>query len=91
VIEERAKEEMTRVKGLKVQGDGQIAVDQAPEVVSIAAVGMDVWNPAFDITPAALIDGVVTDLGVVESVDGIYDFASLFQSAIQQTMGTDDG
>jgi methylthioribose-1-phosphate isomerase len=78
LIEERAKEEMTRVKGLKVKGDGQIAVDQAPEVVSIAAVGMDVWNPAFDITPAALIDGVVTELGVVErSVDGIYDFASI--------------
>lgn len=27
--------------------------------------GIDVWNPAFDVTPAAMITGVVTDRGVV--------------------------
>ncbi len=31
----------------------------------IAAVGADAWNPAFDITPAVLIDYIVTENGVV--------------------------
>ena len=37
-----------------------------PEIVSIAANGIDVWNPAFDVTPAELIDGIITEIGVVE-------------------------
>lgn len=31
---------------------------------SIAPTGTQVWNPAFDITPAALIDAIVTERGV---------------------------
>jgi methylthioribose-1-phosphate isomerase len=31
----------------------------------IAAPGADAWNPAFDITPADLIDAIVTEKGVV--------------------------
>jgi len=39
-----------------------------------------VWNPAFDVTPAALIDGVITELGVVEkNAEGVFDFTSLFR------------
>ena len=30
----------------------------------IAAEGIDVWNPAFDVAPAHLIDGIVTERGV---------------------------
>ena len=33
----------------------------------IAAAGVGAWNPAFDVTPAALIDALVTERGVVES------------------------
>ncbi len=36
------------------------------ETVSTAANGIDVWNPAFDVTPADLIDGIITEIGVVE-------------------------
>ena len=31
----------------------------------IAAEGAEAWNPAFDVTPAALIDAIVTEKGVV--------------------------
>ena len=30
----------------------------------IAAPGINVWNPAFDVTPARLIKGVITERGV---------------------------
>ena len=33
--------------------------------VRIAAPGISCWNPAFDVTPAALITGIVTEKGVV--------------------------
>jgi methylthioribose-1-phosphate isomerase len=32
------------------------------EIISTAASGINVWNPAFDVTPAELIDGVVTEV-----------------------------
>jgi len=33
----------------------------------VAADDVDTWNPAFDVTPAGLIDVIVTEKGVVES------------------------
>ena len=33
--------------------------------VPVAATGADAWNPVFDVTPAALIDAIVTERGVV--------------------------
>ncbi len=35
----------------------------------IAAVGAEAWNPAFDVTPAALVDAIVTERGVVRNPD----------------------
>jgi methylthioribose-1-phosphate isomerase len=85
VIEERASEEVTRIKGPKVDASGQISTDEDPEFVSIAAAGIDVWNPAFDVTPAALIDGIVTERGVVErGVHDSFDFSSIFESTTEQ-------
>jgi methylthioribose-1-phosphate isomerase len=81
IIEERAREEVTRIKGPKVDAEGRISIHEEPELVSIAAFGIDVWNPAFDITPAGLIDGVVTEVGVVEKEEnGRFDFTSIFDS-----------
>ncbi|KAJ9606398.1 S-methyl-5-thioribose-1-phosphate isomerase [Cladophialophora chaetospira] len=79
IIEERAPEEVTRVKGPKVTTDGRLVLDEGSEVVSTAAIGIDVWNPAFDVTPAELIDGVITEVGVVEKLAGKFDFGSVFQ------------
>jgi len=33
---------------------------------TVAAAGASVWNPVFDVTPAALVDAIVTEQGVVE-------------------------
>jgi len=32
---------------------------------SVAAIGAEAWNPVFDVTPAALVDAIVTESGVV--------------------------
>jgi len=34
--------------------------------VRIAAEGINVWNPAFDVTPYTLITGIITDKGVIK-------------------------
>lgn len=85
VIEERAGEEVTRIKGARITAKGQILTDEEPEVISIAAAGIEVWNPAFDVTPATLIDGIVTEVGVVEkNVDARFDLSSLFEDAANE-------
>lgn len=77
-IEERAPNEVTRIKGPKVSNTGEILVDAESETICTAAVGINVWNPAFDVTPAHLIDGVITERGVVEKVGGVFDFRPIF-------------
>ncbi|MTI94288.1 MAG: S-methyl-5-thioribose-1-phosphate isomerase [Firmicutes bacterium] len=47
-IEERAAEELTHIRGIRI----------APE-------GVAVYNPAFDVTPAANISGIITEVGVL--------------------------
>lgn len=37
---------------------------------SVAAPGAEAWNPVFDMTPAALVDAIVTEAGVVEKPAG---------------------
>ncbi|KAL9105887.1 MAG: hypothetical protein Q9227_008998 [Pyrenula ochraceoflavens] len=79
VVEERAKPEVTHIKGPRAEG-GQVDVESAV-TISIAAPGIDVWNPAFDVTPAQLIDGIATEVGVVEKDDnGQFNLGSIFQS-----------
>lgn len=75
VIEERAADEVTRIKGPQVGVDGSL---DNSVTISIAAPGIDVWNPAFDVTPAGLIDGIVTEVGVVEKKQGAFDLRSIF-------------
>ena len=83
VIEERPEEEMLSLKGPRVLGYDQ-GVQQVDtknvEVISIAALETKAWNPAFDVTPADLIDGIVTEVGVIEKVDGAFDLRSIFDS-----------
>lgn len=37
----------------------------------VAAAGAGAWNPAFDVTPAGLVDAIVTERGVVEQPDAV--------------------
>ena len=36
---------------------------------SVAAAGAEAWNPSFDVTPAELVDALVTERGVVRTPD----------------------
>lgn len=47
VIEERSAKELLNTRG----GLGE----------QVAASGVSVWNPAFDVTPASLISGIITE------------------------------
>ena len=40
------------------------------QTVSIAADGICVWNAAFDVTPASLITGIVTEKGLIVRENG---------------------
>ncbi|KAM3379146.1 methylthioribose-1-phosphate isomerase [Capsicum galapagoense] len=52
VIEERSPKELLHTRG----GLGE----------QIAASGILVWNPAFDVTPANVISGIITEKGVIK-------------------------
>lgn len=64
IIEQRSASEVTSIKGPRDEASAGNNLDLA--TIRIAAPGINVWNPAFDITPAALIDGIITEAGVVE-------------------------
>ncbi|GMI84327.1 5-METHYLTHIORIBOSE-1-PHOSPHATE-ISOMERASE1, 5-METHYLTHIORIBOSE KINASE 1 [Hibiscus trionum] len=55
VIEERSAKELLHSRG----GLGE----------QVAASGIAVWNPAFDVTPANLIAGIITEKGVITKDD----------------------
>ena len=61
-----------------------IVVEQRPasELTTMAGVqiapdGIDVWNPSFDVTPNALVTGIVTEHGTIEKQHGAFDLSSL--------------
>jgi methylthioribose-1-phosphate isomerase len=58
-IEERSGEEVTHVTGRAA--DGQIVT------VQVSAPGSAAGNPAFDVTPARLVTGLITERGVTEA------------------------
>ncbi|CAN9389485.1 unnamed protein product [Alternaria sp. RS040] len=78
VIEERPGKEVTLVKGPRHDG---VTLDLGVvETISIAANGIGVWNPAFDVTPAELIDGIITEVGVVEKdSNGVFHLDEVFR------------
>jgi methylthioribose-1-phosphate isomerase len=47
--------------------DGREMTDWQGE--RVAAVGIDVYNPAFDVTPHELIAAIVTEKGIIRPVD----------------------
>jgi methylthioribose-1-phosphate isomerase len=63
----------TSTVDMNLADGSQIVIEERPieEVLtvggqSIAASGAKAWNPSFDVTPAALVDVIVTEKGVVE-------------------------
>jgi methylthioribose-1-phosphate isomerase len=60
-IEERSDDEVRIVRGLDLDG--------RPAEVAIASAATAVENPAFDVTPAALVTGLITERGVVRATE----------------------
>ena len=58
-IEERSARELTHVRGR--------AADGTSVEVEVVAPGSDVANPGFDVTPARLVTGLITERGVAEA------------------------
>ncbi len=58
-IEERSPDEVLKMTGRLP--DGSVAT------VDIAAPGSPAANPAFDVTPARLVTGLITERGVVKA------------------------
>lgn len=86
-IEERKGEELTQITGAVVKPDGTI--DETSKVrVATADQRVGVWNPAFDVTPAELIDTVVTEKGAVEKgADGKFDFSKIMPERWAKVIG----
>lgn len=77
VIEERPASEVAQIRGLCKENDS--SGDLRLETVCIAASGIEIWNPAFDVTPCDLIDGIITEKGVMEKgIDGQFRLEELF-------------
>jgi methylthioribose-1-phosphate isomerase len=86
-IEERKREELTQVTGAVIKADG--SVDEGSKVrIATADQRINVWNPAFDVTPAELIDAVVTERGTVEKgPDGTFDFSQIMPERWSRIVG----
>ncbi|XP_059667325.1 methylthioribose-1-phosphate isomerase-like [Cornus florida] len=68
VIEERSAKELLNSHG----GLGE----------QVAASGISVWNPAFDVTPANIITGIITEKGVItKSGSDAFDIKSFIEKA----------
>ncbi|KAI3316457.1 S-methyl-5-thioribose-1-phosphate isomerase [Xylariaceae sp. AK1471] len=76
-IEERKPEELTQISGAVVGTDGRVDISRTARVAT-AHQEIAVWNPAFDVTPAELIDAIVTEKGVViKDKSGKFDFREI--------------
>jgi methylthioribose-1-phosphate isomerase len=67
----------TSTVDMRIASGADIPIEQraAEELLTlggqpVAAAGAEVWNPSFDVTPAALVDALVTERGVVLAPDG---------------------
>ncbi|KAL8781794.1 MAG: hypothetical protein Q9203_000108 [Teloschistes exilis] len=80
VIEERPEIEMLNIKGPVYLRDESKVDARLIQEVCVAAKGTRAWNPAFDVTPAELIDGVVMEKGVVEKDEhGVFRWDKVFE------------
>ena len=50
------------------------------EKSNVPAEGVDIWNPAFDVTPAELITGIITEHGVLRS-----DYSKSIEDLLSKT------
>lgn len=71
----------------KIKSGEEISIEERPNIeithiqnIQIAANGIDVWNPSFDITPANLITGIITESGVIlKNKVNLFDLTSIIR------------
>lgn len=71
IIEERPDREMTHVGEHRIAAAGKSTLKCCYFVFSrkspfFTRTGIACWNPSFDVTPASLIRGIITEKGVFE-------------------------
>ncbi|KAJ3066425.1 S-methyl-5-thioribose-1-phosphate isomerase [Podochytrium sp. JEL0797] len=75
-IEQRPGVEVVQIRGQVVDDEGNLkehegdSADVTTTTVNIAANGINVWNPSFDVTPADLISAIATEKGIVVKAAG---------------------
>lgn len=52
--------------GIPIEERNPLEVTQVHGSRAIAPTGISVWNPAFDVTPAHLITGIITERGILK-------------------------
>ncbi|MDI3407465.1 S-methyl-5-thioribose-1-phosphate isomerase [Streptomyces cavernicola] len=72
-VEQRAGREVTEFMAPQVPGAGGV-----PGSRSVAPLGTQAYNPAFDVTPAELVTAIVTEYGAVSPVttDGLVELCA---------------
>ncbi|KAJ3015474.1 S-methyl-5-thioribose-1-phosphate isomerase [Thoreauomyces humboldtii] len=74
VIEERSAREVVEIRGRLVNETQYADGPVANGTICVGAPGIGVWNPAFDVTPAALISAIITERGVCsKNEQGVFD------------------
>jgi methylthioribose-1-phosphate isomerase len=72
-IEERSPDEVTMINGTSLEGDAEISV-------AICAKESTAFNPSFDVTPARLVTGFISERGICaaseESISKLYPEAT---------------
>ncbi len=77
IIEQRQSTEVTRPMDVQVRPPVASTFFVCRVTTSQAApVGVDAFNPAFDVTPARLVHSIITERGVVHPVTGAFASAS---------------
>ena len=73
--------EVTTLRGTEVlHAKNTSEVCGPPREISLASMATQAWNPSFNVTAAELIDGIITDKGVVEKgADGAFHLGSIFE------------
>lgn len=46
------------------------------------------WTPCFDVTPAALIEGIITDMGLLPKKNGAFDVPAFTHSQVSVTVSS---
>ncbi|KAI8622765.1 hypothetical protein BC830DRAFT_1249492 [Chytriomyces sp. MP71] len=68
-IEQRPGNEVVQIRGELLDGEHD-KNEVVTTSVHIAAKGIEVWNPSFDVTPAELISAIATEKGMIVKAEG---------------------